>query len=72
MPRDGKDRPLRGLKVIEMAGLGPAPMCAMLLAALFEANGSGQGQVVDAALVATAWLPCRRHSRLAGGGYVAG
>jgi alpha-methylacyl-CoA racemase len=26
--------PLRGLKVIEMAGLGPAPMCAMLLADL--------------------------------------
>jgi alpha-methylacyl-CoA racemase len=29
-----KTGPLRGLKVIEMAGLGPAPMCAMLLADL--------------------------------------
>lgn len=30
-PRTG---PLAGLKVVEMAGLGPAPMCAMLLADL--------------------------------------
>lgn len=29
-----KTGPLRGLKVIEMAGLGPGPMCAMLLADL--------------------------------------
>ncbi|WP_445322817.1 CaiB/BaiF CoA transferase family protein [Ramlibacter sp. AN1015] len=29
-----KTGPLSGLKVIEMAGLGPAPMCAMLLADL--------------------------------------
>ena len=26
--------PLTGLKVIEMAGIGPGPMCAMLLADL--------------------------------------
>ena len=26
--------PLTGLKVVEMAGIGPGPMCAMLLADL--------------------------------------
>ncbi len=26
--------PLKGLKIVEMAGIGPAPMCAMLLADL--------------------------------------
>ena len=26
--------PLKGLKIVEMAGIGPGPMCAMLLAEL--------------------------------------
>lgn len=27
-----RNGPLRGLRVVEMAGLGPAPFCAMMLA----------------------------------------
>ena len=30
----GTDGPLAGLRVVELAGLGPAPYCAMLLADL--------------------------------------
>src|SRR5580704_18141649 len=33
-PRDGCMGPLAGFKIVEMAGIGPAPMCAMLLADL--------------------------------------
>src|SRR5438552_2214239 len=58
--------PLEGVKVIEMAGIGPGPFAAMMLGGfggggmllafglvcgLLEASRSGQGQVVDAAMV---------------------
>jgi crotonobetainyl-CoA:carnitine CoA-transferase CaiB-like acyl-CoA transferase len=109
--------PLAGLKVIEMAGIGPGPMCAMLLADLgaqvlridrtapsglglprplscdlllcgrkvlpldlkkpqavalvlrsFEAQRSGKGQVVDAAIVdGTASLMTQFHGMAAAG-----
>ena len=34
VPEANRVGPLQGLKVVELAGIGPCPMCAMLLAEL--------------------------------------
>lgn len=69
--------PLAGLRVVELAGIGPGPFAAILLADMGadvirverpEAGRSGKGQVVDAAIVdGTASLTTLMHAMLGTG-----
>ena len=61
--------PLKGLRVIELASIGPGPMCAMLLADQgadvvridrLEPSGLSAARTAGAAAARAVWSPHRR------------